>query len=179
MKSTLLAIAKKFNDHNIMWGIGGSLMLKNYGIVDKCNDIDLIVDVKDYKMVDKILSDLGIKEPVASKANYGTKHFSKYIVNGVEVDIIAEFIIYHDEGQYEYIFDNNSICKQSDKGIELPYTKVEDWYILYLLMEREQKAVLIEQYLSDKMVDNILVERALNQPLPNSLKVRVSSVLKY
>ncbi|QOR36770.1 hypothetical protein IMX26_08170 [Clostridium sp. 'deep sea'] len=180
MKHTLVTIAKQLNEQSISWGIGGSLMLKYHGLVTKANDIDLIVAESDYSKVEEILNTMGQKQVVAQSKTYGTKFFSKFSVNDIEVDIMGKFIIHHEQGSYEYIFDKESItATEIVNGVKLNYTSLEDWYFLYLLMQREIKADILEEHLKHQLVNPILIKRCLNQSLPDSLKVRVSSILKY
>lgn len=41
--------------------MGASLLLNHYGLVDKPNDIDILVDLKDIEKADEVLKSLGQK----------------------------------------------------------------------------------------------------------------------
>ena len=47
MINTLSLIAEKLNKEGIGWGVGASLLLNHYGLIDQPNDIDLLVSVAD------------------------------------------------------------------------------------------------------------------------------------
>ena len=61
MFDTLSYIGDKLNKANILWGVGASILLNQFGMVDTPNDIDIFMDIKDIHKADKILS-LGKKE---------------------------------------------------------------------------------------------------------------------
>lgn len=58
MFNTLSYIGKKLNDEGIVWGVGASILLNHYGLVDKPNDIDILVDLNDIEKADKILKSI-------------------------------------------------------------------------------------------------------------------------
>jgi hypothetical protein len=39
-----------------VWGVGASILLNYYGLIDKPNDIDILVDLKDIEKADIILN---------------------------------------------------------------------------------------------------------------------------
>ena len=49
---TLSYIGERLNEERIMWGVGASILLNHYGLVDKPNDIDILVDLKDIEKTD-------------------------------------------------------------------------------------------------------------------------------
>ncbi|CEQ11426.1 Uncharacterised protein [[Clostridium] sordellii] len=62
MFNTLSYIGDKLNKANILWGVGASILLNQFGMVDTPNDIDIFIDIKDIHKADKILKKLGKKE---------------------------------------------------------------------------------------------------------------------
>jgi hypothetical protein len=42
MFNTLSYIGKKLNDSNIAWIVGASILLNQFGFIDKPNDIDIL-----------------------------------------------------------------------------------------------------------------------------------------
>jgi hypothetical protein len=182
MLDTLSYIGEKLNNAGILWAVGASIVLNHYGLVDKPNDIDILVDINDIKRADEIINELGSKKPLekGESALYSTKYFYEYIVNGIDVDIMAGFAINFNEGTYEYSFDKEAVTNaKKTNGVEIPLTSLEDWYVLYQLMpNREKKVSIIEEYL---LVNGIkephLINRALSKELPNNIRERIELLI--
>ncbi|RCW40120.1 MULTISPECIES: hypothetical protein [unclassified Halanaerobium] len=148
LKKVLSELAVKLNKKNIRWGVGASVMLNYYGLVDSPNDIDIIVSSDDSSKADKILRSTGEKNFSSDLEIYKSDFFANYSVNGVEVDLIAGFSIKQNSSYFKYDFDKNSITEMWNlESVEIPVAAIEDWYILYQLMpNREEKVMLIEDY---------------------------------
>ncbi|WP_026476716.1 nucleotidyltransferase family protein [Alkaliphilus transvaalensis] len=178
---TLSFIGEKLNENEVLWAVGASLLLNQYGLIDKPNDIDLMVDQKDYPKVHQILKGLGSEVSIETKSSdYETECFSKYIIKGVSIDVMAGFIINHKEGQYKYEFDSSSVNERLlINDVEIPFTALEDWFVLYQLMKnREAKVRLIEDYLLTAGIKRKdLLERALTKVLPKEVKEKISNFL--
>ncbi|MEG1973201.1 MAG: hypothetical protein RR315_08560 [Oscillospiraceae bacterium] len=148
----LMKLAHALEGENILWGVGASLLLYLNGITDKFNDIDIVVAQSQAEKVDMALSEIGKKAPENPNASYATRHFYEYIIDGVEVDVMAGFTINTSDGSYLYDFDESSVAQRRRIGTaQIPLCFVEDWYILYCLMEhREVKTAAIERYFSQE-----------------------------
>ncbi len=55
----LQKIAHRFNEANIEWALGASMLLYFKGIISEFHDIDLMVSVHDAEQVRTILSEMG------------------------------------------------------------------------------------------------------------------------
>ena len=132
MFNTLSDLGEKLNEEKVLWGVGASILLNHFGLIDKPNDIDIIVDLKDIEKVDIILSNIGNKKPWKKENNYSTSYFYEYVINGFDIDVMAGLKIHHHHGLYSYVFDNKSILqKVIINGNHIPFTSLEDWYVLY------------------------------------------------
>ena len=71
----LQKIAHRFNEANIEWALGASMLLYFKGIISEFHDIDLMVSVHDAEQVRTILSEMGELHPPASAPDpmYRTK----------------------------------------------------------------------------------------------------------
>lgn len=175
MLNTLEKVAKELNKKNIRWAIGASILLKEYGIVNEVNDIDIIVDCKDIGKVDKALKEIGIKRDENKNSNYSTKYFYEYLVDGVDIDVMADFAINYENGVYTVILDEKAIASYKTlNGIKIPFMALEDWYIIYQLIKgREVKVMLIEKYLMENGIKHReLIDRALKNDLPKDVLKR-------
>ncbi|WP_297438176.1 hypothetical protein [uncultured Clostridium sp.] len=176
MFNTLSYIGQIFNDSNIVWGVGASILLNQFGLADSPNDIDIHVHIKDIHKVDEILKSIGTKKKQEKTDSYSTKYFYEYIVNGIDIDVMARLAINHINGVFEYIFDENSISQfiSIDK-ISIPFTSLEDWFVLYqLIPNRDAKVKIIEDYLLLNGIKKLfLLERSLVGNLPLTIIERI------
>ncbi|ATD54843.1 nucleotidyltransferase family protein [Clostridium chauvoei] len=180
MFNTLQKVARELNKSNIRWAIGASILLKEYKIINKVNDIDIIVDIKDVKKLDSILKNIGIRKEGNENLNYSTKYFYEYVVDGIDIDVMADFTINHENGKYIVLLDEKSITSyKSLNGVIVPFMSLEDWYIIYQLIKgRDKKVSLIEKYLKENGIKHReLIERALVKDLPGNIKSRLENII--
>lgn len=181
MLDTLSYIGEKLNKGSVLWGVGGSILLNHYGLIDKPNDIDILVDLNDIEKADRILKSIGEKKVWERSNTYSTKYFYEYVVNSFEVDVMAGLSINHKMGMYRYFFDNKSIFQTTKiNNIHIPLTSLEDWYVIYQLMpNKEIKVRMIENYLLSNGIKKLdLLERALKGNLPNEVRENIKRMLK-
>lgn len=177
---TLSYIGEKLNEENILWGVGASILLNHYNLVNNPNDIDILVALEDIHKADKILKSLGNKKTREANDSYSTEYFNEYVINGIDVDVMSGLTLNHEEGKYLQIFDEASIVDEMlVNDIKIPLTSLEDWYMIYQLIPgREFKVSLIENYLLEKGVANpILLQRAFKCTLPSKVKERSEKLL--
>jgi hypothetical protein len=180
IREVLVIIGKQFNDEEILWGVGGSVMLNYYGLAENPRDIDLVVSLADVAKVEIILSKLGKKQDRTPDSLYETEHFLEYVIQGVDVDIMAGLNIIHEAGIYSFEFDAQSVAKTMDiDGVQIPLTSLADWYVIYqLLGDREAKVERIENYMnSTGLINAGILEKSLVGNLPKEVKARVETLL--
>ncbi len=169
-------IAEQFNLAEITWAIGGSNVLKRFDLVDHVNDIDLLVMEKDIQKAAKILSELGTKLASKTTKQFETKYFYQYTVHDMQIDLICDFKIRYQDTLYHYIFDEESITDiDTIAGVRIFFTCLEDWYILYRLMNRQddQKIFNLEKYFRLHGIKHLkLLNRALKE-VPKELKFKI------
>jgi len=178
--NVLSYIGEKLNEERIIWGVGASVLLNHYGLIDKANDIDIVVDLKDIEKADKVITGIGEKIIWEKTDRYSTEYFYEYTVNGFEVDVMAGLSINYDNGIFEYIFDQSSISEITIiNGVNIPLTSLEEWYVIYqLIPNREIKVGIIKNYLlSNGVKKPNLLERALRGSLPNEVRDNIHKLL--
>lgn len=179
MLETLSFIGDRLSDENITWGVGGSLLLNFYNIIDKPNDIDILVEEGNAAKFNEIMSSIGKPKEALSSNPFRTKYFSKYKVNGIDIDVMGGFAIQHNEGIYKLSLQQQSIVAQKNiNGVDIPLCSLEDWYILYLLIpnkEKKEKALLIERYLK---TNGVTYPHLLEEAMKHSLPIEVKAGLK-
>jgi hypothetical protein len=170
------------DENNIIWALGASSVMYYNDHPVEPRDIDLFIRKEDFGEVAKRLSEVGTESvKIDHQSIYNTQGFMTVIVEGIEIDLIAGFYIFHSEGEYRMIFDKSSIDQRIDEnGIGINIMSLEDWYILYQLIPgREEKAKTIKEMLKKK--DHIrwdLFERALLRELPIRVKESVKEMNK-
>lgn len=168
MYNVLSQIGKAFNENNVLWGVGASVLLHQHGLVEQPNDIDLLVAEKDIKKADELLSALGSKKAYENTGDYATEYFLEYHIQGVDIDVMCNLGIVHDEGVFHYVFDDQSIDQHVlINGVKIPFCTMEDWYVIYqLLRNRMSKVQMVEAFLKENGVKHpYLLERALKGQL--------------
>lgn len=181
-RQALVKIAKILNSEDIVWAVGASMLLRQYALADPA-DIDIVVALEDAGRVDSLLSSLGTVKNQKEKSDiYLTDFFHEYIIDSVEIDVMAGFKIkLPDSSVFEYKFDKESIPHIFDiDGVGVPFMSLEDWYVLYQLMpNREYKANLLQDHFNIIGVDYpYLLERFLvDTSLPMGVKKRIEEIL--
>ena len=131
----LQKIAHRFNEANIEWALGASMLLYFKGIISEFHDIDLMVSVHDAEQVRTILSEMGELHPPASAPDpmYRTKVFMEFTIDSVDIDVMAGFSIVS-EGKV-YIDGSptplaDSFIPEKMVGSYGPYTVPENCYFM-------------------------------------------------
>ena len=136
-------IARALNEEGALWALGGSLLLYFKGRVDDFHDIDIMAGEADIERVKRRLCALGELLPPKPKPGYKTRHFLEFIIDGVEVDVMAGFVIVKDGVDYDCSLRPEQVAEQiSLKGERIPLQRLSDWRRYYELMGRPEKARL-------------------------------------
>ena len=133
----LKKIALRFNDANITWALGASMLLYFKKITIEFHDIDLMIANEDVESVQKILSEMGEIQPPNPNSKYKTKSFMEFIIDSIDVDVMAGFSIVSDGKVHD--LENTKIPLQS------PIL----WCEYYRLMGRKEKVDVIESALAN------------------------------
>ncbi len=169
MEKDLLQLCKSFNEQGIKYAIAFSYVLKHYGIVDKVNDIDIIVDSEDLEKAKKTISKIGVPSTEISLSDQFSSYLVAYKINKTKFEIISNLKISFGRGAYQMIFDDKSIQKKLNiENVTIPLLSLEDLYVIYMLIKgKEETANKVEMYLKQKGVkDKDLLLRCLSQELP-------------
>lgn len=166
---------------NILWGVGASVLLWRYGLVEAPRDIDIMVGQADAERAARLLDGLGTRVEGRGAGPFVTEHFYEFDVDGVEVDVMGGFAVRYGGGVYRYRFDARSVPRRlAVAGHCLPFMSLEEWLALYLLMPgREQRAALIERHLRERGLEYpALLRRMLESGLPQAVARRLAGLLE-
>ncbi len=118
----LSKIAEKLNEEKIVWAIGASLLLYIKGKTTEFNDIDIMVAEEDVEKLNKVLLTMGDLQQPNPNNLYKTKYFMEYLIDGIDVDIMAGFTIVKDNKEYYFPLKYNDIKEYTFvKGHKIPY----------------------------------------------------------
>lgn len=168
----LKELSEQLNHHNITWGIGGSCLLMLYNLYSEPNDLDLWVQPDDMLKVRELFAayeEIQTDIPLPEELHY------KMIYRNVEVDFVACFIIKPNQHQYRFDICPENIRMISVGDMQIPCTCLEDWFIIYNLLNKSDKAKIIRDYFSEHQIefDKSAIERAVqykNVSLPSRLE---------
>jgi hypothetical protein len=169
MEKELLLVCSEFNKSNINYAVAFSYVLKHYGLVDKVNDIDIIVDSKDLDKAKKILDKIAVQSSQISLSDQYESFLIAYTLNKTKIELLSELKIKFGRGAYKMIFDDKSIQKRINiEGITIPLLALEELYVMYQLIKgKEDRADKIETYFKQKgLKDKDLLMRTISQELP-------------
>ncbi len=148
METTLKKIAYAFQRARIHWGIGGSYLLKKHGIASSANDVDIVIAPESMDKALEILDFWGERRETKTDPNYETARYIAYDIEGTHVDVMSDIKVRFNEELYHYEFDSESVWYQDRKdGVKYPYMRLEDWYVLYYFMKREQRLEALDMYI--------------------------------
>lgn len=148
-KLTVLSnIAKKLNQRDVTWAIGGSMLLYFKGITNEFNDIDIMVAEEDVEKLKEIILTFGYLLPPNPQSKYRTKHFLEFNVDGVDIDVMAGFTIVNKEKEYYFPLRPGSVSDFTEvNGVQIPLQSVLEWRKYYELMGRTEKVKIIDKKL--------------------------------
>ena len=147
----LQRIAQRLNEAHVQWALGASMLLYFKGITSAFHDIDLMVADHDAECVRGILLEMGELRPSDPVPNpmYRTKTFMEFLIESIEVDVMAGFAIVHEGTVYDCSLREEQIVEKMPLGTEvIPLQSPQLWCKYYRLMGRPQKADMIEKALS-------------------------------
>lgn len=144
----LLRIAHRLNEAGVEWALGASMLLYFKGITSDFHYIDLMVADRDAECVRTILSEMGKSCSSESIPNpmYRTKTFMEFLIDSVEVDVMAGFAILNNGTVYDCALRKEQIVEKMPLGTEvIPLQSPSLWCTYYRLMGRAEKAEMIEK----------------------------------
>ena len=139
-------IAAAFEEQQILWAVGASLLLWFKGKVPSFQDIDLMVYEPDLEKARAALEALGTLQPPKPQGRYRTRHFLEFLVEGVEVDLMAGLVILAEGREWDCSLTPDQVAEYYPlAGRAIPLQSLELWKRYYALMGRPEKARLLEE----------------------------------
>lgn len=155
---TLDRLVQILEDYHITCGVGGSYLLQLYDLYDEPDDVDFWVSPSDISKVKEIFQEY---EQIQERIQLPEEYHIKIRFYDIKVDFVACFIVKPNQNEYHYyISPDNVSMVDLHNGRQLPCTSLEDWYIVYKLLRRDDKANIIERYVKP-MFGNTMLEKIL------------------
>lgn len=143
--SVLAQIARVLNQNRVIWAVGGSLLLYLKGKTDTFHDLDLMVSEAQIETAKTLLSAMGVMLPPNPNAQYKTRHFLEFNIQGVDVDVMAGFVIVCKGREYDCSLLPQQIVEYKPiHGESIPLQALKDWRRYYELMGRTEKVAMID-----------------------------------
>lgn len=144
----LKKIARRFNDKNITWALGASMLLYLKGITSDFHDIDLMIAYSDVEQVKEILSGMGTLQLPNPHPKYRTKVFMEFSINSIDIDVMAGFSILSHNKIYDCSLKESQIVEWITlDDVKIPLQSPQLWCEYYKLMGRNEKVNMIERAL--------------------------------
>lgn len=144
--AVLCRIAELLSGAKITWAVGASLLLYLKGIAVEFHDIDLMVAERDIARAKELLLTIGSLHPENPSAQYRTRHFLEFSIDGVDVDVMAGFVIVDAGREYDCSLRAEQIQSHTIVGsTRIPLHSVALWREYYRLMHRDEKVAMIDR----------------------------------
>ena len=148
--TVLKRIAARFNAAGITWALGASMLLYFKRIAPEFHDIDLMVADDDAERARQLLCEMGTLLPPSPNDKYRTKCFMEFVIDGVDVDVMAGFSIVSDGIAHDCSLQKEQIVETLTlDGEVIPLQSVELWRRYYALMGRSAKVDMIDRHLAE------------------------------
>ena len=147
----LARLAADLNENDVLWAVGASAMLFLRGIVQDFHDIDLLVCEEEVEVAKEILLRHGTLLPTKPDDKFGSRHFLQFEVDGVDIDLIAGFVVNAEDGQHICpleVEDVDGCVDVFDQAVALHSLRC--WYRYYTWMGRGDRVKEIEDFLDIK-----------------------------
>ena len=141
----LADIARALNQSGVTWAVGGSLLLYFKGKTGVFRDIDLMVCETDVEKLKRAMLPLGAPAPSAPNAQYRTRCFLEFTIRGVDVDVMAGFVILENGQEHDCALKPEQVAEHIlVRGEDIPLQSLEDWRRYYAWMGRTSKVAMID-----------------------------------
>lgn len=177
-QKALLKIDRAFADAGVFYALGGSAMLCLRGLESTARDLDLFVRFEDKDKAQALLCSIGEQMVAPAKPEYETKHFSKFLIDDVETDLMAEFAVTTDHGVAHFPSHALSAEPILLAHAPIPCMRLEDWLYLYLAIGRAKRVQALATHFLDHPIDRDRMLELLGLPMPEELSRTLREILE-
>jgi hypothetical protein len=177
-QAALLNIDRAFSNAGVFYALGGSAMLCLHGLETIARDLDLFVRIEDKDKAHAILCSIGEQIDAPTKPEYETKHFSKYRIENIETDLMADFAVRTKHGLASYPSAALRAKLVSLDQRAIPCMLLEDWLYLYLAIGRTQRVQALTRHFQTHPIDRERMVELMRLPMPGELSRTLREILE-
>lgn len=182
-EATLKEFLRFMAECKVVWGVGGSFLLEKYDLYANPSDLDLWIQASDMPIIRQKFSQF---EELKTNIPLPPEYHYKIMFYDMEVDFVARFIMKPNKNTYQYsIFPENIKYLKLKNGMEIPCLYLEDWYVIYKLLRRDDKAEMIREAFkrSGQVFNEEAISKSIssdgNNKLPEWLLRDISNIVQY
>lgn len=161
-RNVLQRVTRQLELAGVDYAIGGSGMLLGLGLTDTVRDWDIMTEAPE-KEIRSALESFTIVDANGPSDFYKSAYKLRLENLEPEIEIIGGFAVRTETG----------ICRlpalSGGRQGGLRIASPEIWFAAYTLMERTEKAALLETYLSENGADPSVLSHLRKEPLPQEL----------
>lgn len=154
------------------------MLLYYKGLVSRANDIDLVLSLEHIELADKVLQELGRKQAPYHQGDYATRYFAEFVIDGVDVDVMAGFSIVTGGKVVEYVPNPETFETLTLEGATIYMCPLEDWYALYLLMpHRQERVATIKGHFLENGANETYLKAWVDRDIPLAVSTQIRELL--
>ncbi|MBU2180729.1 MAG: hypothetical protein KJ930_14985 [Gammaproteobacteria bacterium] len=125
------------------FGVGGSLLLCELGLLSQARDLDLVCVADDFQQVAAAIAVFLRPLKVSPHPLYHSRHFARFTAeDGTELDLMAGICV-QATPQIEWQFDPSQLQWRH----EVPWMTAQQWLELYQLFQRPERVAVLQLFL--------------------------------
>ena len=156
--NVLRQIHARLLDTDVNWVVTGSLGFALQGVPVQPNDIDIQTDKTGAYAIERLFSDVVIRQVKFSATERIKSHFGALQIDGIEVEIMGNIQKRGADGVWEEIVDPARYRRMVEiDGLLVPVLSLEYEYQAYLKFGRTERAKLLRRWLDDEGDHNNLI----------------------
>ena len=129
------------------FGVGGSLLLAELGLLQTARDLDLVCVAEDFTGLTEALRES--RYPALQQVSvpphplYQSEFFARFVdPDGTEIDVMANIRVQQPDKMQEWRFDEAQLQLRHT----IPWMSATQWIELYQLFERPERVVMLRQF---------------------------------
>lgn len=168
----LCSLIDTLDKEHITWGVGGSFLLSLHNLYDNPNDIDLWVELADLNKLKSLFHDF---EELDNDIPMSDGYRFRIMYYDIEVDFVACFKTKPNQHIFKFLINPDNLQIVEHNGMSIPCTYLEDWYIIYRLIGKDDKAEIIKNVFESQriQINYVAIEEAIyNKQITLPLRIK-------
>lgn len=177
----IIDFLKLLDEQQINYAVGGSFLLMLHDITDDFYDVDILLDIRDYHKAFSIFRKCPNRIIPKTNPLYQTHTLVKVDYHHVQFDLIFDFKISKEQFDYHFpMIQSNGLELITYHGFDFNASLLEEWYLIYQLIERDEKVKLLERHFKKNMKESSdYMKQILSlRNLPVGIKLHMQHYLK-